>query len=521
MKKILIIIIFVLSSIIIFNIKSTSALTYTGCSQWRIPINPFTGQQILPNSNQRYVNLGGVDMSCADLSGIDFYGVVLVNNRFDNSNLSNTNWGGTSYCGMYFLNVDVTGSNLLSHGTWNCSYGKSVYTPTTTTIPPPTTTTTTPTTTTIPPTTTTVSSNDYYCLKPGGIGINLIWKHSTTINFANPIYYTTPFPGVVLIALNTWNSKSDIEKNTYNMNEVAVKPIPIGGCSSLNQTLVLPTTTTTTTTTTVSPTTTTTLSLPTTTSTTTTVQPITTTLPLPTTTTTTALPTTTTNTQPTYSNYKSVTSPPSMAPYSIRANFPVPSNQTLLQLSMEPGCCGSQKIVCIDDKNREHSWDSVNYPNNSTRYYDIVGVYDIYTTFSIKCLNFNSAGNSSWSPWYTYYGKTKPLPIVQQPVVTTPNIISPTPNVQRPAVTVPSLSTKPQWKYVTKKVIQTVYSNVRTGSICRDGSSSTATRNGACSGHGGVKQFIYLPPKKVYVNKKYKCYLNNKTNQYTSNCVAV
>lgn len=42
----------------------------------------------------------------------------------------------------------------------------------------------------------------------------------------------------------TWNSKSDVEKNTYNMNEVAVKPIPVQGCSSLNQTLVLPTTTT-------------------------------------------------------------------------------------------------------------------------------------------------------------------------------------------------------------------------------------------------------------------------------------
>lgn len=135
--------------------QANMSTTYTGCSQWRIPINPWNGNQILPNSSQRYANLGGVDMSCADLSGIDFYGVVLVNNRFDNSNLSNTNWGGTSYRGIYFLNVDVTGSNLLSHGTWDLSYGKSVYIPTTTTT---TTSTTTTTTTTLPPTTTTTTT---------------------------------------------------------------------------------------------------------------------------------------------------------------------------------------------------------------------------------------------------------------------------------------------------------------------------------------------------------------------------
>jgi hypothetical protein len=46
------------------------------------------------------------------------------------------------------------------------------------------------------------------------------------------------------MTLSSWNSKSDIEKNEYNMNEVALKPIPTGGCSRLNQTLVLPTTTT-------------------------------------------------------------------------------------------------------------------------------------------------------------------------------------------------------------------------------------------------------------------------------------
>jgi len=238
----------------------------------------------------------------------------------------------------------------------------------------------------------------------------------------------------------------------------------------------------------------------------------------PTTTTTTVAPitTTTVTTNPPIASYSKPLSPPSMAPYSIMAQFPVPSNLSLLQLSMQPGCCYSERIVCIDDKNREHSWNSVNYPDYSKRYYDIVGVYDIYTTFSIKCLNSNSAGNSSWSPWYTYYGKTRPP--VQPPVVQFPVISAPTatlPNVQAPIV-----PAKPQWKYVTKKVLQTIYSDVRTGAICRSGKTSTATRNGACSHHGGVAKWLTLPPKQAYVNKKYKCYLNETTNKYTRNCVS-
>jgi hypothetical protein len=31
---------------------------------------------------------------------------------------------------------------------------------------------------------------------------------------------------------------------------------------------------------------------------------------------------------------------------------------------------------------------------------------------------------------------------------------------------------------------------VRTGAICNDGTTSTATGSGACSGHGGVKEWI-------------------------------
>lgn len=320
--------------------------------------------------------------------------------------------------------------------------------------------------------------------------------------------------------LNSWMDSNPVVAPTTTTTSTTTT---IPAVTITTTTTTIPSTTTTSTTTTI-PSTTTTVRPTTTTSTTTAVPPttvlLTTTTVRPTTTTsttTTIPPATTTITNPPIASYSKPLSSPSMAPYSIMAQFPVPSNLSLLQLSMQPGCCYSERIVCIDDKNKEHSWDSVNYPDNSKRYYDIVGIYDIYTTFSIKCLNSNSAGNSSWSPWYTYYGKTRPP--VQPPVVQFPVISAPTatlPNVQAPIV-----PAKPQWKYVTKKVLQTIYSDVRTGAICRSGKTSTATRNGACSHHGGVAKWLTLPPKKVYVNKKYKCYLNQTTNQYTRNCVAV
>ena len=283
MKKIFTVIALAVYLIIIFNFKTAFASTYTGCSQWRIPINPWNGNQILPNSSQRYVNLGGVDMSCADLSGIDFYGVVLVNNRFDNSNLSNTNWGGSSYCGMYFLNVDVTGSNLLSHGTWNCSYGKSLYIPTTTTTTtttttrPPTTTTTRPptTTTTRPPTTTTTTTVPLGgCIKMGNgpeIYNTVRWLSSEMAKPPNNPAYQS-------VSLALWQSMTHEQK--INSGPLYMWPSPTGGCNQLYSYPPVTTTTTTTTTittipstmTTVQPTTTTTVPQTTTTTTTTTAQ---------------------------------------------------------------------------------------------------------------------------------------------------------------------------------------------------------------------------------------------------------
>ena len=32
---------------------------------------------------------------------------------------------------------------------------------------------------------------------------------------------------------------------------------------------------------------------------------------------------------------------------------------------------------------------------------------------------------------------------------------------------------------------------IRIGAVCKDGTSSTATGSGACSGHGGVNYWIY------------------------------
>ncbi len=106
---------------------------------------------------------------------------------------------------------------------------------------------TTTTTTTVPSTTSTVATIplvEYYCLKPGGIGVNLVWKDSRSIKFGNPLYFTTPTARVIIMSLEEWSLKNQIEKNAFNMNEVAIKPIPEQGCSILNEVLVIATTTT-------------------------------------------------------------------------------------------------------------------------------------------------------------------------------------------------------------------------------------------------------------------------------------
>ena len=247
-------------AIIVPTIASTtqtvSASTYTGCSSWRTVTNPWTGLAITPGSSQRYANLNSMDLSCADLNGVDFYGAVLGGVIWTNSNLSNTNFGGTGYCGGIFTGADILGSNIKSTSTWSCAYRVDVFVnPVPTTIASTTTTTSTtpPTTTTVPQTTTTTTiAPNYYCLKIGGLGQTVRWLNSRDVNWGDSRYLGTPGPGVVVMTLSTWLGKSNQEKTLLAMNEVAVRPIPVAGCSSLDEQLT-PVTTTTTTTTTISP----------------------------------------------------------------------------------------------------------------------------------------------------------------------------------------------------------------------------------------------------------------------------
>jgi hypothetical protein len=92
------------------------------------------------------------------------------------------------------------------------------------------------------------------------------------------------------------------------------------------------------------------------------------------------------------------------------------------------------------------------------------------------------------------------------------------PKVQSPAVQAPAIPPKSQWKYVTKRILQTIPSNIKTGAICKNGSIANTTHPLTCLKQGGFKQWIYSPSKKIYVNKKHICYLNKSTNKYTKNC---
>ena len=50
------------------------------------------------------------------------------------------------------------------------------------------------------------------------------------------------------------------------------------------------------------------------------------------------------------------------------------------------------------------------------------------------------------------------------------------------------------------KAVTTIQS-IRTGAICRDGTQSSATGRGACSHHGGVKEWRYKKDKRVSIIK--------------------
>ncbi len=230
-----IIVVATLVSAVFVVAKPSNAATYTGCSEWRTVTSPFTGQAITAGSSQRYVNLNSMNLSCADLSGIDFYGAVIGGVDWTNSNLSNTTFGGTSYCGGVFTGADVLGSNIKSTSTWSCASRVDVYVNPSTTVAtttPPTTAATTSTVVSI--TTTTVVMPSNYCLKYGGLGLSVRWINSKDLNWD---YKLTPFPSVQLFTLADWLDKTNQQKFDLAINEVAVRPIPTSGCSSLNETL--------------------------------------------------------------------------------------------------------------------------------------------------------------------------------------------------------------------------------------------------------------------------------------------
>ena len=157
-------------------------------------------------------------------------------------------------------------------------------------------------------------------------------------------------------------------------------------------------------------------------------------------------------------------------------------------------------------------------PNKYTSCKELSFVYNKNVSNCWQVAPVNANGIGQWSNQVCYQAPltSTTIPFVQQQ---TPVIQVPTATL--PRVQTPAIPPKPKWKYVYKKVFQTVYSNVRTGAICRSGKISSATGRGACSWNRGVAKWLTLPPKKVYVNKKYKCYLNTKTNKYTRNCKLV
>jgi hypothetical protein len=488
MKKLLAFAVFISAILTFFPISNVNAATtftwtkwtwdamddgyFIGCESRRIPTNPWNGQQILPNSNQRYANLQSVNMSCADLSGIDFYGAVVGGVTWNGSNLNGTNWGGTQYNGQFFVCVTAANSNLTSSINWYnknagmitstfAGYGKRAANysqgnssacsvpyvdptlPPTTTIAP---TTTTTTTTTIPPTTTTV--------RP-------ITTTSTT-------------------------------------------------------TTILPITTTTTTTT-IPPT----ITIP---QTTTTVASTTTTTTVPRTTT-----TTTTTVAPVVQQQAPAQPAKPQAPATPTLSYTV-LNDTTVKISWNSTgktyqLCPMSSNKLIDGQWRCTSiqitdqtfmlWPLAAGKTESFAIIAVNGSHQFVNKNYIACVDPSCFIFSPWSNWTSVTNNYNIL-------ITTTTIPQTTTTVSVPYVApvAPWKYVQP-WKYITKKVLQTVYSNVRTGAICRSGKISTATRNGACSGHGGVIKWLTLPPKKVYVNKKYKCYLNIKTNQYTRNCLTV
>jgi len=359
---------------------------------------------------------------------------------------------------------------------------------------------TTTTTTTVPPTTTTVPLT-YYCILPAGTGYQLYWKNSADVGYSNPSLLTTPGSWAYLTSEATWREMTGQTK--YNLHqtqlkEIAIKPVPSAGCSSLNEDLSYIKVVTTTTTTTVPTPPVTTIPLTTTTTTTITVAP---------TTTTTIYNPRITYCQATMTHY--VNSVPQW-------------NYANWQQGNEPLSTYTSSALV--------------YPNSFRYPVPVAGCSSLNTTPTTTTTTIVAPVVQQQAPAAPAQPAKPAAPVapaqpakpaapvapaipVQPPAVQTPTATLP--KAQPPVVQAPAIPLKPKWKYVDKLVLQTVYSNVKTGAVCKNGSTANTNHPLTCLKQGGVKKWIYLPSKKIYVNKKHICYLNKSTNKYTKNCKLV
>ncbi len=79
-------------------------------------------------------------------------------------------------------------------------------------------------------------------------------------------------------------------------------------------------------------------------------------------------------------------------------------------------------------------------------------------------------------------------PSLAPPATAKPSAAPPRTATTRPVVPrAPSATARPS----PRAQPSPTFANVRVGAICKDGTTSTATGSGACSGHGGVSQWLY------------------------------
>ena len=310
-----------------------------------------------------------------------------------------------------------------------------------------------------------------FCIKPGGAGV--VWKHSSE----SGVYAENVFINSTSITVQEWAAKSQHEK--VNSPQIAITPVPLGGCSSLNEsipimwdsvcrcfvvTTVAPTTT---------PAPTTTVAPTTTPAPTTTVAP-----------TTTLAPTTTTTTGPTCP----------------------PTKDFLYSHSYSYGLSTGGGYLNVTNYGGNYDTGSYGYTYDYGRRCDVAPITSVLirtndgvTSQVSRFVSFQPSYNTSncWevarvsiygqSPWSNKVCHVAPAPTTTTTTTTTTTL----PPVTYPTPTLPSwtpATPQPATQYTNKKVSTT--KSIRYGAICKDGTRSSATGSGACSWHGGVRSWL-------------------------------